>query len=519
MKRHLAIAFIFLTLFGCELGGEDILPQKINPPRISLNGPSLSKERSPLFLVENLQVGASFQLFSDSHCLNEASLEFVNQRGTEEMARATPLSEDQLYSFYVRQTDRLGNTSDCSSEGAEYILDTTPPAELTLSFGPSVFSPGNQTSPSLVLNGQRERNSTLTLHNGNDCQGGPLNFQQFETSLSLQVPLSEGLYQFRIKHTDEAQNSRCSSDPLTYQLDTTPPVLSGLPVSTTTAAPSASFSWSCSGSDTCTFRHTINQSSSHSFSQTDTYSSTATAQASHSTGTGTFYLHVQAKDTAGNTTSSSLSFVLQPPPSLSVSISPIASDGQVNLTEWTAGLAIQGTTAPSASLSVSIGNAATLSATADAQGSWSVNVPAMASYLTDGNSFSITATASKTGHTNGAASASISVDRSPPTLSGLPASTTTAVPSASFSWSCSGSDACTFRHTINQSSSHSFSQTDTYSSTATAQASHSTGTGTFYLHVQAKDTAGNTTSSSFPLSSNPLPLCPCPSPPLPAMAK
>ena len=78
--------------------------------------------------------------------------------------------------------------------------------------------------------------------------------------------------------------------------DTINPVVTGLADDSVTTA-SKTWTWSCQDASSCTYRHVINQTSSHSFSS-ESYDSVTTA--SQSTGTGIYYLHVQARDGAGN---------------------------------------------------------------------------------------------------------------------------------------------------------------------------------------------------------------------------
>ena len=72
------------------------------------------------------------------------------------------------------------------------------------------------------------------------------------------------------------------------------------------------WNWSCDDIP-CTYLHIINQSSSHTFSLSETFNSTTTATQNNVT--GTYYLHVQAKDEAGNKSSvKTVSAILQEGP-------------------------------------------------------------------------------------------------------------------------------------------------------------------------------------------------------------
>ncbi len=81
----------------------------------------------------------------------------------------------------------------------------------------------------------------------------------------------------------------------TWVKDTTPPFVTGLSNST---EPVPSITWSWSATENATFRHAINQNSTWLFADSKLFN--ATAQAGLSEVNGTWYLHVQAKDQAGN---------------------------------------------------------------------------------------------------------------------------------------------------------------------------------------------------------------------------
>ncbi|HNV97545.1 MAG TPA: GLUG motif-containing protein, partial [bacterium] len=90
-----------------------------------------------------------------------------------------------------------------------------------------------------------------------------------------------------------------------YIPDTTAPVISGLSNDTT---PTKSKTWSWDSDDeSATYRYTVNQDSSYTFEDQE-YGDTKTA--TQSSGDGTYYLHVQAKDTSDNTSTSTVSAIL-----------------------------------------------------------------------------------------------------------------------------------------------------------------------------------------------------------------
>ena len=80
--------------------------------------------------------------------------------------------------------------------------------------------------------------------------------------------------------------------------DTQPPAITGV-ANDTTPKLSKPWDWGCDDSNSpCRFRHLINNKSSHSFQEKDEY--TEDINATQFFGNATFYLHLQAKDVAGN---------------------------------------------------------------------------------------------------------------------------------------------------------------------------------------------------------------------------
>ena len=112
-------------------------------------------------------------------------------------------------------------------------------------------------------------------------------------------------------------------------------------------------------------------------------------------GTNTAYGTAPATDTA--TVRAAVVTVLD---TLALNLGTIATDDTVNIAEKAAGFAISGDTGSEAGVTVTVTVGGTeLTATSDAGGAWSVDVPANATYLT-GTSVTVTVAASKTGFTS-----------------------------------------------------------------------------------------------------------------------
>lgn len=85
-------------------------------------------------------------------------------------------------------------------------------------------------------------------------------------------------------------------------------------------------------------------------------------------------------------------------------------------------------------------------------------------------------------------SSTVEKDTTPPTLTSL-SSDTIPIKSKTWNWDCKdNSGACTYRFVIDTNPTYTFTN-EVFDSTTTA--SQTTGDGTYYLHLQAKDSAGN----------------------------
>ena len=104
-----------------------------------------------------------------------------------------------------------------------------------------------------------------------------------------------------------------------------------------------------------------------------------------------------------------------PTASLSIDEGSIAGDGIVNGDEKEAGFAITGSSESGASVTVTVGGTQLSAVTAAGDGSWSLSVTGGASHVTEGT-VTVSATASKSGFTDGMASATITVDTIPPSV-------------------------------------------------------------------------------------------------------
>ncbi len=138
----------------------------------------------------------------------------------------------------------------------------------------------------------------------------------------------------------------------------------------------------------------------------------------------TYYVRIRARNSADasdpSDEESATPTATPPPPTASLTITAVAGDSLpgawVNKAEQAAGFAISGSSEAGASVTVTVGTTALSAVTAGSTGSWTVSVPAAASYVSDGR-LTISATATRSGFSDGSASVTATVDTVPPVVS------------------------------------------------------------------------------------------------------
>ncbi len=267
-------------------------------------------------------------------------------------------------------------------------------------------------------------------------------------------------------------------------VDITAPFITGLSNDTT---PTQSKTWTWDSDDpTATYRYVVNQNATHNFT-VEAYGSTKTTI--QDSGTGTYYLHVQAKDTADNTSTSTVYAVLDNTP---VDNTPPTITGLSNDTTptqsktWT-----WDSDDPTATYRYVVNQNATHNFTVEAYGSTKTTIQDSGTgtyYLHVQAKDTADNTSTSTVY---AVLDNTPVDNTPPTITGLSNDTT---PTQSKTWTWDSDDpTATYRYVVNQNATHNFTDEVYGTTTSTTQSS---GNGTYYLHVQAKDEADNTSNTS-----------------------
>ena len=292
---------------------------------------------------------------------------------------------------------------------------------------------------------------------------------EFGDGTSATQSTGDGMHYLHIQARDAAGNTS-AVESYSVTLDNTAPTVNGLS-NDQVATNSKTWTWTCS--ETCTYRFVVNDQSSHSFAA-EAFAATATAT---KTGVdGTYYLHVQAKDEAGNESDVvSVSAVLS---TAAVAVTGISSDtSPVSSKTWTWSCS---------RTSCTYRHLVNQNPTHTFEAGDAFGAVATASQTSGDGTYYLHVQAQSGSETSAVLSVSAVLDNTAPSVTGL-ADDSSSIQSKTWTWDCNESP-CTYRHIINQTSTHTFGS-ETFNSTATA--TQSTGTGRYYIHVQAQDVAGN----------------------------
>ena len=191
-------------------------------------------------------------------------------------------------------SDFAGNTSAASTNNTTIVnYDTTSPSVPTITL-PVDTNPSYISTPTIRITSTES--GVGILYNDPSCISEILrqNLSPMSVDLNPIIP-SDGTYNYYAATEDLAGNISSCAGPLTYTLDTIVPNIMGI-TSNSTATQSKTWTWSAD--ETAEFSFEVTQSSTpvsmSAFGPTTT--------ATQPSGDGTYYLHVIAKDTAGNET-------------------------------------------------------------------------------------------------------------------------------------------------------------------------------------------------------------------------
>ena len=371
----------------------------------STAGDGITSDTTPT-ITGTAEAHSHITLYQGSHVVGTTT---ADTDGLWSITLATALAEGQ-HSLTATATDAAGNTS-AASAALALTIDTTAPGIPTLALATTSDTGSNQgdritsdTTPTIT--GTAEANSHVTLYQGSHVMGTATADTDGLWSITLATALAEGQHSLTATATDAAGNSSATSAALALTIDTAAP---GIPtLALATASDTGSSQNDRITSDTTpTITGTAEANShvtlyqgSHVVGTTTTDANglwsitlaTALAEGSHS-------LIATATDAAGNTSAASAALALTidtTAPSVPIIGTPSGASNDTTP-------AITGTAEAHSHVTLYQGSHTLGTATADADGLWSITI---GTALAKGQHI-LTATATDTAGNTSAASAAL----------------------------------------------------------------------------------------------------------------
>jgi len=361
---------------------------------------------------------------------------------------------------YVLGRDAAGDWQ-IEATTATWTVRTQAPTAI-ISGTPS--NPTNHTSASLTIGGEGVTHYKYKLDDG--AYGS-------ETSVAdpiILAGLTDGNHTVYVIGRDEAGNWQSETNPTTasWSVDTAAPTITGL---SDDLVPTQSKTWTWDADETATFRFAINQDETWTPSGEFGITKTATKSGAD----GIWYLHVQAKDTAGNASQVTVYATLDnTPPACTITGLPSSPTHQTGVT-----LTVEGIGVTHYRYKLDDGTYS---------GEMEVHIPMTLSGLSDGTHTIYVLGRDLAGNWQAEpTTASLTVDTEAPVITGLSDDPT---PTQSKTWTWDADETAVFRYSIDQNQTWAPSGNFSDTKTATMSGVH----GTWYIHVQAKDLAGNESS-------------------------
>ncbi len=405
-----------------------------------------------------------------------------------------------VYYLHVVARDSFGNTSDVVHVSA--VLDPmVPEAPTALSLVSPASSPGTLDPPVVRVSGV-SMGDTVTLYGDSGCTvaRGSAASSGSTVDITASVIGSDGQLVYYANRSVAGTSSACSTASLAYRLDTTAPVVTGLsndPV----VATSKSWVWGCTdagSSDTCTYSVLVDQN----VSATPTAAFSSNATQTLSAVTGRYYLHVIARDTAGNLSAPvhvyvDLDATAPAAPSGLALVSPATSPASDSTPEIEVSGVVAGDTVRLYTTSNCSSTAVATGTVAASQTSISLTASAI---VADGSVSYYARATDPLGNASSCSSASVAytLDTQGPVVTGLADDIQASPPnSKTWSWNCTdGGVAATCSYVYLVDLLATTEPTGIYSTTTMAtQVIQGSGSGIFYIHVRAMDAAGNLSST------------------------
>ncbi len=189
-------------------------------PTVALAVPALSPGNvtSPQFSVSDTEAGVTYT------CSVTGPTAVPNSAVTCGTTTTVDLSgpgRDGLYTLSVTATDAAGNPSTAGT--ATYVLDTTPPPAPTVALSVPASSPGNVTSPQFSVSDTEVGVAYTCTVSGATAVPNSAVACGATTTVNLAGAGRDGLYTLSVTATDPAGNSSTTVGTASYVLDTTPP--------------------------------------------------------------------------------------------------------------------------------------------------------------------------------------------------------------------------------------------------------------------------------------------------------
>ncbi|MBK5143707.1 Ig-like domain repeat protein, partial [Budviciaceae bacterium BWR-B9] len=140
--------------------------------------------------------------------------------------------EEGSHSITTTETSKSGNESDPSAP-IDFVVDTTAPSKPTP--GETIDNTGDKTGPIQPgdktdetrpeFTGEGDPGNVITITDGENVLGTTIVDEDGKWTFTPDEELSEGDHSITITETDEAGNTSEPSDPIDFEVDTTPPAI------------------------------------------------------------------------------------------------------------------------------------------------------------------------------------------------------------------------------------------------------------------------------------------------------
>lgn len=472
------ILISFAVISSCSVDiGEEALPVLRGPelkPAITFDPPSsvASMQNQSEFVLsgECSETMSEFEITLDS---NSHSVECADGQWQVELDLSNLPDGDHTVLTNINHPQ----TGDPIS--FDVTIDTTPPTISKLIVADDERYT-NQLEVSLSIVGATDLKQVY-ITEVSDCSDGGA-WQDSASSFTLSSGDNNKQIYYRLQ--DEVGNiSDCTLvdrwGGYTIILDQTNPEVTNL-VDDIAIASSKSWSWGCADASTCSYRYVISQNSVESLE--GPFGSTTTAE--QTSGDGQYFIHVQAQDAAGNLSEVKTVSVTLSDERPTVTLSSLSSDPLNSSFDVTVQFSEAVTGFIQSDVNIDNGAVSNFSGSGQTY-TFTVN-PSAVGLVTVGVDENVAQSSIGNGNT-AATSLTRTFDDVAPTITGIEDDSNW-TQSKTWSWGCNKT--CTYRYEINTTPvSTPSGQFDT-SLTAT----QNSGSGTYYLHLQAQDQAGNTTT-------------------------